>query len=77
MTHDIDGKWHLCFAGLFDGLAVRKEAVSAEFHSELLCERFEHLLVCCIHFLGLESSVGGAVVEAIGDGFAVEGKFFA
>jgi hypothetical protein len=44
---------------------------SPELHPDLVGQRFENLLMSCIHFLGLE----GAVLEAVGDGLAVGGDF--
>ena len=48
---------------------------SPEFHSKLLRQRVEGLLVGGVDFLGLEGARGFAVVEAVGDGLAVGGEF--
>jgi len=44
---------------------------SAQLHAEALGQCFEDFLVGGVHFFGFEGAVGGAVLEAVGDGFFI------
>ena len=67
----------MIFCGGYGLDSISAKIQSAEHQAIDVSEKLQDILMSCVHFIGFQCAVGCAVVEAVGNGFAIRGDLLA